>query len=328
MRVLCVEAGPNFSVADVHRGWSKALTAAGCDVLNANFAARLEWYERATKGLGGTTEEGVHLTNESLRAVCYDLWPDVVVITSGFYVSNYTLDVLSSRHKVVLLHTESPYEDDRQIARAEHATLNVVNDPTNIDRFPQGTIYLPHCYDPDIHHPGPSDEKSDFCLVGTGYPSRVKFLEAVDWNGADVLLAGNWQCLRDTDSPLKSYVGHELDECYPNELTADLYRGTKASANLYRREAERPELEAGWAMGPREVELAACGTFYLTEERGENREVLPMIPTFSGPEDFSEKLRWWLTHEQEREEVARQAMSAVAGRTFLDNARKLLQQIT
>ena len=298
--------------------------------MNANFAARLEWYDRATRGLGGTTEEGVNLCNESLRAAVYDLWPDVIVITSSFYISAYTMDVLRARkHKVVLLHTESPYEDDRQIERAQHADVNVLNDPTNIDRFPPGTMYLPHCYDPEIHHPGPSDTKSDFCLVGTGYPSRVKFLEAVDFFGVDVLLAGNWQWLKDRpDSPLLPFVGHDLEECYPNELTADLYRGTKASANLYRREAERPELEAGWAMGPREVELAACGTFYLTEARGENRDVLPMIPTFEGPEDFGEQLRWWLDHDDERDEVAKQAQAAVAGRTFLDNARKLLQRIT
>lgn len=327
MRVLMVEPGPNFSVADVHRGWSKALSEAGCEVVNSDFAARLEWYDRAVKGMGGTVEEGVNLACESLRAVASDLWPDVIVVTSSFYINAFTLDVWRSRCTVVLIHTESPYEDDRQIERAQHVDLNIVNDPTNLDRFPPGTTYLPHCYDPDIHHPGPSDTKSDFCLVGTGYPSRVRFLEACDFGGADVLLAGNWQALTE-DSPLVPYVGHPLDECYPNELTADLYRGTKVSANLYRREAERPELEAGWAMGPREVELAACGTFYLTEERGENREVLPMVPTFDGPDDFSERLAWWLAHDDERDEVARRAQAAVAGRTFLDNARRLLQLIT
>ena len=145
--------------------------------------------------------------------------------------------------------------------------------------------------------------------------------------GADVLLAGNWQQLTDR-SPLLPYVAHDLAECLPNDQTADLYRGTKVSLNLYRREAERKELEAGWAMGPREVELAACGTFYLTEERGENREVLPMIPTFDGPADFSDKLAWWLAHDAERAEVAAAAQAAVAGRTFADNVRRMLQQVT
>jgi spore maturation protein CgeB len=78
-------------------------------------------------------------------------------------------------------------------------------------------------------------------------------------------------------------------------------------------------------MGPREVELAACGAFYLTEPRCENREVLPMVPTVAGPEDFADKLRWWLAHDTERQAVADQAREAIADRTFLNSARKLLQ---
>lgn len=317
-----VEPGPNFSVADVHRGWSKALTACGCEVLNANFAARLEFYEKACD----TTEEAVHLACQSLRGTAYDFWPDVIVITSSFYVQNFTLDVFKDRkHKTVLLHTESPYEDDRQLDRAQHVDVNILNDPTNIDRFPKGTIYLPHSYDPEYHYPGPSKAPAtDFALVGTGYPSRIQFLEAVDWSGVDAILAGNWQAVEDA-SPLMPLLGHSRDECFPNEDAADLYRNTRSSLNLYRREAQHADLIEGWAMGPREVELAACGTFYLTEARGENRDVLPMVPTVDSPQDFADKLAWWLDHDTERQQVAGKAREAIADRTFLNSARKLLE---
>ena len=320
---------PKFSVADVHRGWTSALSQAGAEVYDWPFDAALEWYERACKSFDGmTTSDAVQLATRTVERMCYRFWPDVVLITSGFYLPLETLDIIRSRgHKIVMLHTESPYEDDRQVARAAHADLNILNDPTNIDRFPTGTIYLPHCYDPARHHPGKSTTPSDVAIVGTGYPSRIDFLEAVDWQDWDVLLAGNWQILEGRGSTLEPYVGHKLDECLPNDMAADLYRGTKASVNLYRREAEHDGLVEGWAMGPREVELAACGTFYLTEERGENREVLPMVPTFSSPADFGDKLAWWLAHPDERAEVARKARAAVAGRTFVDNARRLLQLI-
>lgn len=327
MRVLTVEPGPNFSVADVHRGWSKALRQAGCQVVDAKFDNRLEFYEKAAKATGQTTDDALALACESLRATAYDFWPDLVLIVSAFYVNDFTLDVFRDRGiTIVLLHTESPYEDDRQVERAQHVDLNVLNDPTNIDRYPPGTIYLPHAYDPDVHHPGPDGEPSDFCFVGTGYPSRVRFFEQVDWTGIDALLAGNWQWAKE-DSPLMPLVAHDLAECLPNEEAARLYRGAKSSANLYRRESQRPELEAGWAMGPREVELAACGCFYLTEARGENREVLPMVPTFYDPEDFSEKLRWHLEHPEVREKIADEARAAVADRTFLSNVRRLLERV-
>lgn len=161
-------------------------------------------------------------------------------------------------------------------------------------------------------------------MVGTGFESRVQFLEQINWDGIDVLLAGNWSRLS-AASPLRQYVAHDLDECVYNTETVDFYRSTKASANIYRREAERPTLSQGWAMGPREVELAATGTFFLTEPRGENRQVLPMVPTFDGPADFEEKLRWWLAHDEARSAVVEAARAAIAPRTFEANAAHLLR---
>ena len=50
-----------------------------------------------------------------------------------------------------------------------------------------------------------------------------------------------------------------------------------------------------------------------------------MVPTVDSPEDFADKLAWWLAHDTERQAVADQAREAVADRTFLNSARKLLQ---
>lgn len=334
MRVLVVHPGPAFSVADVHRGWVKALRQAGCQVVDFNLNDRADFYDKIYFKVGDTfekpitTDDALRLAAKGIEVACYEFWPDVVLVVSGFYVPADIYPILRDRgHKVVLLHTESPYEDDRQVARAEMADLNLVNDPTNLERFPAGTLYMPHAYDPEVHHPGPSDHKSDFAFVGTGYPSRVGFFEQVDWTGIDALFAGNWQGLAD-DSPLRPFVAHDLAECLPNETTADVYRGARASANLYRTESERPGLSDGWAMGPREVELAACGTFYLTEARGENRDVLPMVPTFDGPEDLSDKLRWWLAHPDAAAEVAAKARAAVADRTFANHCNRLLSSIS
>lgn len=80
-------------------------------------------------------------------------------------------------------------------------------------------------------------------------------------------------------------------------------------------------------MGPREVELAATGTFYMTEARGENREVLPFVPIFEGPQDFEQKLRWYLERPAEREAIVEKALAAVGDRTFHNHARKFLQTL-
>lgn len=336
MRILAVAPGPDFSVADVHNGWVEALRELGCHVVSFDLGERLTFYARTRLetapgqySAGLDPNEVIQLALSGLYSTLYLVQPDVMLVTSGFYSNAGLLDrVRYNGTRVVLLHTESPYEDDRQIRRAEFADINLINDPTNIDRFRAvaPTWYVPHAYRPSVHRPRPPKPEcaSDFAFVGTGYPSRVDFFETVDWTGIDVTLAGNWQQLRD-DSPLQKYLAHDVELCVDNSDAVDLYASTRMSANLYRRESERPELSAGWSMSPREVELAAVGTFYLRDARGESDEVLGMLPSFSGPEDFGEQVRWWLAHDDERDTLAAQAQRAVAGRTFASHARMLLR---
>lgn len=335
MKILVVRPGPGFSVQDVAQGWVDALRECGCQVADYNLDDRLAFYGQAE--IEGRRvfdpEEAIRLAVKGVVGALYEVWPDIVVLISGFFFQPALYELMRARgHRIVLIHTESPYEDERQLERAPLADVNIVNDPTNLDRFRQAnrnSWYLPHAYDPARHQPGPARPEcvSDFCFVGTGYPSRIGFFETVDWSGIDVALAGNWQKLSPV-SPLRKFVAHDIAVCCDNTETIDLYRSTKASANLYRREAQHAGLVDGWAMGPREVELAATGCFYLTEPRGENRQVLPMIPTFDGPTDFEEKLRWHLARPDIRADIAAAARAAVADRTFLNNACRLLELAT
>lgn len=332
MRALVVRPGPNFSVADVANGWVQGLKQVGVDVYDFNFDDRLSFYHSAYIDHEGdwrqafpNPEDAARLAAKGLEAAVYECWPDVVVIVSGFFVPPETLALMRSRgHRVVLLHTESPYEDDRQLFRAQHVDLSILNDPTNIDLFREvgPAEYIPHAYDPAIHWPRPADvdAASDFCFVGTAFPSRIEFFEACDFTGIDVALAGNWAGA--ADGPLVKYLAHDVAECCPNDQAAVLYASTKASVNLYRKEATHSA--DGWAMGPREVELAATGCFFLRESRGEGDEVLSMLPTFDGPEDFTDQLRWWLEHDTTREAAADLAREAIADRTFSNNAARLL----
>jgi spore maturation protein CgeB len=334
MKVLVARPGPGFSVQDVAQGWVDSLRECGCTVVDYHLEERLTFY--GTAEIGGqrafSADDAIRHAVKGIENALYEFWPDVVVVISGFFLQPALYELMRTRgHRIVIVHTESPYEDDRQIDLAGAADVNVVNDPTNLDRFRAvnpNSWYLPQAHDPRRHHPDAPKVacRSDFCFVGTGYPSRIDFFEHVRWDGIDVALAGNWQHVA-PESPLRKYIAHDVEACCDNSEAVDLYRATKASANLYRREAQHAGLVAGWAMGPREVELAATGCFYLTEERGENREVLPMVPTFDGPADFEEKLRWHLDRPDIRARIAAAAREAVADRTFLNNACRLLELV-
>jgi spore maturation protein CgeB len=337
--VLVVHPGADFSVSDVHDGIVKGLVANGCVVGDLNLHDRLQFFTGAEMHIGKNRRlafernVGVHMAVDTICGDLYKMLPDVIVFTSGFFITEHLWKILARRtvHTVVWC-TESPYEDDRQILMAGYADTVIVNDPTNIDAFRAvnpNTHYLPHSYDPAVHSPGPVDPVlvCDFAWVGTAFPSRIDFFRAVDWSGIDVKLAGNWQWL-DRRTKLARHLIHPDWGGLPNSATVDLYRSCKMSANIYRKEATAAATNEGWSMGPREVELAACETFFLREPRGEGDELFPDAPTFDTPDEFGDMVRWWSAHDDEREKVARLNREAIADRTFTNTAAQLLRHIS
>jgi spore maturation protein CgeB len=341
VRWLVVHPGPAWSVSDVYNGYVEALEGLGQNVSTFNLDARLTLWSRAFVETGAVDEHGavgmrravddeaaVYLASEGVLSAAYKCLPDVVLVISCMFIDPGLLDILRARgHKVVIILTESPYDDDNQARLAAHADLSSVNDDINLDRFPAPTIYQPHCYRPTIHHPGPASPgmASDFCFVGTGFPSRIAFLEQMNLDGVDVLLAGQWKLLAESDSSLRKYLAHDLFEGLDNDQAAQVYRSSATSLNLYRREADRPELSIGWSMSPRELEMAACRLWFARESRPEGDELLSMLPTFQSPEEASELLRWALDHPKQREKAATAARLAMVDRTFENAAKRLLQ---
>ena len=336
MRWLVVAPGPGFSVADVHIGWCEALRDLGETVAEFPLGDVMTFYDAAhivddtgemKKALD--KKQVLDFTTDRLAAALYKYRPHVLLSVSTFFTDPQLLQqARSTGTKTVLLMTESPYETDRELAIAPYADLVLLNDPTHIDKFRAVTqaTYAPHAYRRNIHRPGPlvPHLACDLSFVGTGFPSRVEFFEAMNLDGLTVRLAGSWVKLED-DSPLRPYLMTPRDECFDNVNAVPLYRSTKVGINLYRQEANAEQWATGWSMGPREVEQAACGLFYIRDPRGEGDEVFSMLPTFTSPSEASELVRWWAGHEELRVEAARQARQAVADRTFHNHAAKLLR---
>jgi hypothetical protein len=220
------------------------------------------------------------------------------------------------------------------------ADLNLLNDAANLDKYLAlgvPAVYQPHCYRPNVHYPWATaapdpDRASDLCFIGTAFQSRLEFFGQLDLTGIDALFGGSeWGKLKKSH-PLAQYVGTGVEtdqDCVSNAEAAELYRHAKMGINFYRRESE-PEHkgDVALAMGPREVEMAACGLPFLRDPRAEGDEVLSMLPTFSGPGDASEKLRWWLDHPAQRSRAASLARAAIEDRTFENSARALLKRLT
>ena len=353
MRVLVLHPGPDFSVHDVFTGWMEALR----DLLGPGNVAPFNMNDRLvafSNALRDThqydetghpivtnmfSEEGVfYAAMEGLSHAMLTFWPDIVLCVSGFFLNAGTMQLMRMRRfKVVMLCTESPYQDSEQMDRAQLSDLVLLNDPTNLDMFRGVTRaeYMPHAYRPVLHRPrtGPPDANlaCDLAFIGTAFKSRIEFFEQMDLDGLDVLIAGGDWGNVPQDSPVAKFVatgptGPGGPDCVDNTQAVQVYQNAKCGINFYRREA-RPEENwdgAGWAMGPREVEMAAVQLPFIRDPRPEGDTVFSMLPIFGDPKDASDKLRWMLAHDAKREEAARQARSAIADRTFEANAKRFL----
>ena len=206
-----------------------------------------------------------------------------------------------------------------------HCDLVLTTDPTTLADFHCRAVHQPHSYRPTVHTPGPATPElaCDFAFVGTGYRSRIDFFEGMDLDGLDVLLAGNWKQLAE-DSPLRPYVAGGLEDCLDNAKTLEVYRSARVNINFYRREQDNGTPQ-GVAVGIREVELAAAGAFFLRDPRPEGDELFPSLPTFGGPVEASEHLRYFLAHPSKREDAATKAREAIQDRTYDNAAAALLR---
>jgi spore maturation protein CgeB len=290
---------------------------------------------------------------KGLFETCFVFWPEVVFFVSAFFFEETTFKMLKARDmKLVMLHTESPYQDREQVGRGQYADLNLLNDPTNLQAFKDlgpAAAYMPHAYDSDIHfpplmreyytQPGVKDGliryervepyECDLSFIGTGFKSRRDFFGKMDFSGLTVALGGGgWGDAAEEPENVHilDWLGHDPQHCVDNEEGARIYRLSKVGINKYREESEEAHKGEGWAMGPREVEMAACELFFLRDPRPEGDEIFEgILPTFSGPDEASDLARYWAAHDSLREDRARRARAAIQDRTFDNHAARAMQ---
>lgn len=346
MKILMVHPGPDFSVADVFNGWLKALRKQGHQVMVYNTNDRLRFFGDAQHQDPETGEFGYTMSEDQAKIAAfealghhlYSYWPDLVVLVSGFYIRGQMLNLIRSRgHKIAIIHTESPYQDDEQLMRAQYADLNILNDPANLEeyRLLAPSLYIPHAYDPDVHYPGSGPRSLDFSFVGSMFNSRVSFFESMiealgeGWLADHVVALGGqaWGLRALDDSPLLNYLEHPREHGVGNEEAARIARDTKVGINVYRKESEESHAGEGVAMGPREVELAACGTPFLRDSRLESDLTFPFLPTFTDAEAAADLLKWYHKWPEKRARLGERAAEAVADRTFDANAVVMMKEL-
>jgi len=268
--------------------------------------------------------------------------------------------------KVWSYQTECPYEDHIDAAQKADAFSTVfVNDLNSVATwraFNPDTHYLPHSYDPERHFPwwaAPENRRprkarinahQHVTYVGSGFSRRQRYLEAVQWRGRgrkpiDLRLYGYWPLLvpqvteegeeyfgkvaPHEPSPLLRFLKGGVTD---NAFTARIYRGSAIGINLHRTERWNNNADIviddgeAYSMGPRSVELAACGTFQISDFRQEIVDVFgDTVPLHRTPEELGRLIRKYLADPVRRHELAVQQREAIKERTFANHMRRVLE---
>lgn len=344
MRVLLVHPGASHSTADVEAGLRAGLERHGVEIVQYHLDGRLTAseaylnaaYRRAKKMKpdidAPTWADAVYHASVGALERALRFQVDVVVVVSAILFHPDAIILLRrAGFPVAALLTESPYDLEPELAVArlvDHCWTNERSCLAAFQAVCPSAGYLPSAWHPDRHGvgaPDPDVPAHDVIFVGSGFPSRIDFLAAMDWTGIDLGLYGTWQnVLSVKRHPLRRFVHQGIVE---NTRAVALYRRAKIGLNLYRGGVVangRPLLPSlGESLNPRAYELMACGIFHLTERRAE----LGLVPSFQTPQDASDLVRLWLPRDDERAEWAACLPVAVSGASWISRAERVVTDL-
>lgn len=345
LKMLVVHPGASWATSDVFWGLYHGLKYHEIDVvpyrLDQRYGATkssLYWLWRTKKKFQpdlqppNAADLGYHASIGALEmALRHHV--DVVLVVSAMLLHPDVLIMLrEAGKKVFVVFTESPYDHAAEMKVAKLVEGGWTNERTVVKEFRAVNPhfgYLPHGWDPMVHrtdlHIDTSVPAHDVVFVGTGFRERYRWFNAIDWSGIDLGLYGSW----DTRL-LNKHVRTCVREGPIDNMRATLlYRRAKLGLNLYRTSQgwgpQAPQIKYAESLNPRAYELAACGTFFLSDFRSESAEVFgEMVPTFRTPVEAAALIRRWLADEAGRTARAAALPALVAEASWIHRTRTVL----
>jgi len=334
MRIFLIYPGPTHSTYDVAHGYEKALIKSGHVVKSFYYHDYLAFYDGAytywqenNSDYERKLDDHIRAASEHVVIEAVKFVPEVVLIVAGGALHRWAHELLFRLDlPLVLLLTESPYIDNTQatIINAGHIEAVLTNDKNSVTPLNDATCkpvyYLPHSYDPDIHHPGPADAEhtSDIFFHGTLWPER----DALFKEG----LRGLPYNVRVTGYTLEDDLAAQRANLMDNEELACFYRGASIALNHHRTHTyDETEFNA-WSLGPRAFEIAACGAFQLCDDtRPELNYVFGgTVATYNDVYGLRALSEYFMLFPDERAAMAQGALQQVQCCTFDDRANNIL----
>ena len=312
MRILIVG---NRGGTNIGGSFERAATGLGFEVrlVESRLAMEAPWGVRKLNWwFLGRRPANLDKFGQPALEICRELHPACLVATGiaplkkevlkeikslGIRTVNYlTDDPWNSSHHAAWFIKALPYYDYVfSVRRSSLKNLKNIGCPK--------VSYLPFGYDPECFYPETltSEEKkrlgADVIFAGGADRDRVPYIAALIKTGFQVGLYGDyWDRFKETRGHIRGYANPEM--------LRKAIHAAKVALCLVRR-ANRD----GNSM--RTFEIPAVGACMLTEDTAEHREIFgeegKAVVYFRPAEEMVEKLRWLLSHEEERRRLAESA---------------------
>jgi len=345
LRVLLAHPGASWATADVFWGLFHGLKYHDVDVIpyrldhrfeDARAALHYRWRRIKKTEPNAQPPNPADLSyHASIGALEMALrrHVDVVLVVSGMLLHPDVLIMMKQAGlRVVVLFTESPYDHASEMKVAAIVDGGWTNERSVVSAF--RTVnphfgYLPHAWNPLVHRTDlPIDDSvpaHDVVFVGTSFRERVRWFNSIDWTGINFGLYGSWDKAKLNTHVRACVRGGPID----NERAVLLYRRAKIGLNLYRTSQgwgpHAPSITHAESLNPRAYELAACGTFFLSDHRQESTEVFgETVPMFRSPVEAAALIRRWLADEAGRARMAAALPARVAEASWIHRAKMVL----
>lgn len=173
--------------------------------------------------------------------------------------------------------------------------------------------YIPMACQPDIHKALATSEipdiyKSDISFMGAAFNNRVNFFRELSHYNLKLWGTG-WEIYDELSSNCM-LEGKRIDI----EESVKIFNGTKININLHSSMEDTIFDQYGDFINPRTFEICACGGFQLVDDRLCLREIFTPdynIVTFSSLEEAKDKIDYYLSHDNERELIAKRGQQLV-----------------
>lgn len=340
LKLLVVHPGASWSVSDVFDGLTYGLRAHGVEVINYRTDQRIalsrkmlndRWKQQKVDrpDLPKPTQADViyGASKDALEMALRHQVHAVIVVSAMFLHPDVLILMKRAGLRVFVLFTETPYDLASEMRVASLVDGCWTNERSAVPAFRSvnpNSGYLPHAWHPERHGPDApilNVPSHDVVFVGSGFPERIEWFNAIDWTGIDLGLYGTWKGLG-----LKKQVRQAIRaEQVGNDVAAALYRKAKIGINLYRTRNQQRIKVSGESLSPRAYELAACGAFHISDDRPEVAEVFgACVPTFRSSAEAAVLIQSWLANDAARLETAAKLPACVAEASWVQRARTVL----